>query len=159
MKKIIFAAALIVSCFTAKFSQAQIHISLGLNIGSQPDWGPVGYDHAEYYYMPDIDTYYDVNAHQYVYFENNVWVHRTTLPPRYANYDLYHGYKAVVNEPTPWVHADVIRRKYVSYRGHHDQVVIRDSKDVKYKNHWHDNGHHNGDDHDHGRGHDDHGHH
>ena len=149
MKKIIFAAAIIFCCFSIKTVNAQVHLSVGINIGSQPDWGPTGYDHVDYYYMPDIDAYYDISAHQYVYLNNNLWIHSPSLPPRYANYDVYHGYKVVVNEPTPWVHNSVYRRKYASYKGKHDQAVIRDSRDEKYKNHW--KGEHN-----HGRGHDEH---
>src|SRR6201999_4501720 len=126
MKKIIFCAAILLSCLTYKTASAQIHISLGLNIGSQPDWGPVGYDHADYYYMPDIDVYYDVANHQYVYLQNNVWVHAGTLPPRYANYDIYHGYKVVLNQREPWKRATEIRKKYSSFKGRRDQTVIRD---------------------------------
>jgi hypothetical protein len=134
MKKIILTAAILVSSLTVKIASAQI--SLNINIGSQPEWGPVGYDHADYYYLPDIDAYYDINAHQYVYYDNNVWVHGGVLPPRFGNYDVYHSYKVVVNERNPWARNDVYKRKYASYRGRHDQVVIRDSRDVKYKNHW-----------------------
>ena len=151
MKKILFCAALLFSCLTYKSASAQIHISLGLNIGSQPEWGPVGYDHAEYYYMPDIDTYYDVPNHQYVYLQNSVWIHAAALPPRYANYDIYHGYKAVVNQHNPWEHAADYRTKYASFKGRHDQPVIRDSHDKKYANHY--TGGHGGD-----HGHDDHSH-
>lgn len=136
MKKIIFAAALLFACLSFKLADAQIKVSVGINIGSQPDWGPVGYDQANYYYMPDIDAYYDVPAHQYVYFNNNVWIHSAALPPRYSNYDVYHGYKVVVNERTPWVHNTVYRKKYASYKGRRDQTVIRDSHDAKYSNHW-----------------------
>ncbi|AYL98557.1 hypothetical protein [Mucilaginibacter celer] len=134
MKKIILTAAILLSSLSVKIASAQI--SLSINIGSQPEWGPVGYDRADYYYLPDIDAYYDINAHQYVYFDNNVWVHGAVLPPRFGSYDVYRSYKVVVNERTPWVRNDVYRRKYASYRGRHDQVVIRDSRDVKYKNHW-----------------------
>jgi hypothetical protein len=160
MKKIIFFAAILFSCLTYKSANAQLHISLGLNIGSQPDWGPVGYDHAQYYYMPDIDTYYDVTNHQYVYYQNNVWVHAGALPPMYANFDLYHGYKVVVNQANPWTHAADYRTKYASFKGRRDQQIIRDSHDKKYANHWNDP-HGNGGNHGHdapARGHDDHGH-
>lgn len=68
MKKIIFTAAILIGWLSFKAADAKVHLSVGINIGSQPDWGPVGYDHADYYYMPDIDSYYDINAHQYVYF-------------------------------------------------------------------------------------------
>ncbi|MDP9081641.1 MAG: hypothetical protein M3O71_29870 [Bacteroidota bacterium] len=151
MKKSIFIAALIFSCLSIKLADAQIRISL--NIGSQPEWGPTGYDHADYYYMPDVDAYYDVNAHQYVYYENNVWVRNVALPPRY-HFDRYHSYKVVVNQPTPWVHHADIRARYANYRGRHDQTIIRESHDERYRNHWHDNGNHYGQQKDHGdRGH------
>src|ERR1700709_1766476 len=116
MKRIILIAAVLVGCLMFKSADAQLHISLGLNIGSQPDWGPVGYDHAEYYYMPDIDAYYDVPNHQYVYSENNVWVHNRELPARYASYDRYHSYKVVVNQRNPWEHGADFRARYSGYR-------------------------------------------
>jgi hypothetical protein len=145
MKKIIFTAAILIGCLSAKFANAQLHVSLGVNIGSQPEWGPVGYDHVDYYYMPDVDAYYDVPTHQYVYLSNGGWVHRAYLPGRYRNYDVYHGYKVVVNRPNPWLHHTEYRTRYASYRGRRDQVVIRDSRDVKYRDHWHgDNGRHGG---------------
>ncbi len=134
MKKITIISALFLSALIYKTADAQI--SLNVNIGAQPAWGPVGYDYVENYYMPDIDVYYDVPNHQYVYFNNNTWVRSRALPARYSNYNIYNGYKVVVNEPRPWLRADVIRTKYVGYKGRHDQVIIRNSKDVKYVNHW-----------------------
>jgi hypothetical protein len=138
MKRIIFFAAILLSCLTFKSADAQLRISLGLNIGSQPDWGPTGYDHAEYYYMPDIDAYYDVPNHQYVYFQNNVWVHAGALPPRY-HFDPYNSYKVVVNDRNPWERAATYRAKYANYKGRRGQAVIRDSHDQKYRNHWNGN--------------------
>jgi hypothetical protein len=155
MKKFIFTAAILISCLSFKLAEAQVRVSLGVNIGAQPEWGPVGYDHVDYYYIPDVDAYYDVPAHRYVYYRNNVWVHAAYLPGPYRNYDLYHGYKVVVNERNPWVHHATYRTRYASYRGRRDQVIIRDSRDERYRNHWHgDNGYHGGRG---PRGHDDHG--
>ena len=134
MKKIIITTAIFFSLLTAKVATAQI--SFNINIGSQPAWGPVGYDHADYYYMPDIDSYYDVPNHQYVYYDNNTWVRRASLPQRYSNYNVYNGYKVVVNDRDPWTRNDVYRNKYASYRGRTGQTVIRDSRDVKYANYW-----------------------
>lgn len=136
MKKIILSAVILLSCFTAKIASAQVSIGLGINIGSQPDWGPVGYDHVDYYYMPDVDAYYDVPTHNYVYYENNVWVHRRFLPARYRGYNMYNGYKVVVNERNPWMRNAYYRDHYAGYRGRHDQVIIRNSRDARYANHW-----------------------
>lgn len=134
MKKIILTTAIFLSALG--FQAANAQVSLSLNIGSQPAWGPVGYDHVDYYYMPDIDAYYDVPAHQYVYYDNNNWVRRSNLPSRYNDYNLYDGYKVVVNERDPWMHNREIRARYSGYRGRSGQTIIRDSRDVKYRNHW-----------------------
>ena len=130
-------------------TQAQFRINV--NIGSQPVWGPVGYDHVENYYLPDIESYYNVPTRQYTYFDNGRWVTAVSLPPRYRNYDLYSGYKVVINEQRPYLNNDVYRTKYGSYKNRHDQVVIRDSREIKYyeiKDHprhgeWKENGHDN----------------
>jgi hypothetical protein len=154
MKKFLFIAALFASCLSFKTAGAQIGFHVGVNIGSQPEWGPVGHPHAEYYYLPDIDAYYDVPAHQYVYYENNQWVHNRSLPPRYSNFDRYHSYKVVVNGHNPWEHHQDIQRRYARYRGRHDQQIIRDSHDDRYRNHWREDGRH--DDNGHRDHHDDH---
>lgn len=148
---------LIVALFLANTINAQVSFSLNFNIDRQPIWGPTGYDHVEYYYLPDIDMYYYVPQHRFYYNEGGRWIGRSSLPSRYRNYDLYNSYKVVVNEREPWRNAETYREKYSSYKGRHDQQPIRDSRDSKYfvnKNHpehnkWiqqqkHDNGNHNG---------------
>ncbi|MFI5138089.1 MAG: hypothetical protein ACHQIM_09690 [Sphingobacteriales bacterium] len=162
MKKLIFTAAILFSCIFVKTAEAQIHFSVGVNIGLQPAWGPVGYDHADYYYMPDMGVYYSVPAHQYIYFQNNVWVHRPYLPQRYRNHDLYHCYKVVINDRNPWERDHEYHNRYASYGGRGDQGVIRDSRDERYRNHWNGDGgrgNDGGDHRDRGRGSDggDHG--
>ena len=136
MKKFILSAAILLSCLTFKNASAQVSVSLGVNIGSQPDWGPVGYDYANYYYMPDIDTYYDVPAHQYIYMDNSVWVHRAYLPVRYRSYNLYNGYKVVINHRNPWLRGGYYRTTYAGYRGRHNQMIIRNSHDARYAHYW-----------------------
>jgi len=112
-------------------SNAQVNVSV--NIGSQPLWGPVGYDAVQYYYLPDLEMYYDVPTGQYIYLSNGRWVFTTTLPPQYRNYDLYSGYKVVVNRPQPWLRFANDRAMYARYKGVRGrQVVIRDSRDPKY---------------------------
>jgi len=133
MKKLFFIAVIFLSC-GVKFAGAQV--SIRLNIGSQPEWGPVGYDYAGYYYLPDIDTYYSVADHQYIYYQNNGWVRTAYLPPRYQNYDVYHGYKVVINDRDPWLRNNVYRTRYAVYKGRGGQQIIRDSKDEKYRKHW-----------------------
>lgn len=93
MKKLVFALVLFMSAF---FAQAQVSISL--NIGTPPSWGPEGNDNSRYYYLPDIDTYYDVTRSQYIYDNNGRWIRESRLPAKYRRYDLYSGYKVVLND-------------------------------------------------------------
>lgn len=125
MKKTLFSTVLILSCVLIKPADAQVQVNLGVNLGAQPDWGPVGYETVNYYYIPDIDAYYDVPARQYVYFNNNSWIRSSSLPPAYSNFNIYNGYKVVVNRPKPWTNHNFYKTKYVGYKGR-KQVVLRD---------------------------------
>jgi hypothetical protein len=106
--------------------------SIGVNIGDQPGWGPTGYDRADYYYIPDVDSYYSVSEHQYIYRDGTNWRHSASLPSSYGNYDPYHSYKVVVNEDKPYQNNTNHQAKYGSFKGNKDQPVIRDSRDPKY---------------------------
>jgi hypothetical protein len=145
MKKL-FVVTMAFFCFYAA-GNAQVSLGLSVNIGSQPAWGPTGYDHVDYYYLPDIDAYYNVPAKQFTYLEGNRWVTRATLPPRYRNYDLFGSYKVVVNEKNPFRRADYYRTTYAKYKGWRGQrqQVIRDSREDKYRrgrDRDHDHDHH-----------------
>ena len=109
-KKNLFAVLLF---FVCALSQAQV--SVNVNIGSPPAWGPAGYTDVRYYYLPDIDSYYDVSQSQYIYATNGNWIRATALPPAYRSYDLYKGYKVVINDyrgTTPYVYYKNHKAKY-----------------------------------------------
>jgi len=131
MKRIVLAVIIGVASFSSIKANAQV--SLNINIGSQPSWGPAGYNHVDYYYLPDVDAYYNVSAQQYVYLINGQWVFRKTLPPRYSGYNLYNGYKVVMNTPKPYLNHAQNLKQYSKYRNYHGkQGNIRDSKDKRY---------------------------
>ncbi|MBE0645890.1 MAG: hypothetical protein IH600_17550 [Bacteroidetes bacterium] len=111
---------------------AQLQVGISFNLDIQPAWGPVGYDYAEYYYLPDIEVYYNVPRHRFYFYEGGHWIYRSHLPSRYAHYDYYNSYKIVVNDRDPWRHHYTYRDKYSSYKGRHGQAFIRDSHDSKY---------------------------
>lgn len=117
---------------------AQVSVRLNLNIGNQPLWGPAGYDHVEYYYLPDIEVYYNVPEARFYYFDGGRWIGRSRLPSRFGAFDFYSSYKVVVNEARPYRRHATYRDQYLSYKGRHDQQPIRDSRDERYfviKNH------------------------
>ncbi|KAA2244799.1 hypothetical protein F0L74_02145 [Chitinophaga agrisoli] len=127
MKRLFILAVLLSASIAFQPSNAQVRLNVNVNIGSQPAWGPTGYDYAENYYLPDIDAYYNIPSKQFIYLDGPRWVRTATLPARYRGFDLYHSYKVVINEPRPYLHHDVYRTRYAGYRGRYDQVVIRDS--------------------------------
>ncbi|TCN55355.1 hypothetical protein D0809_17495 [Flavobacterium circumlabens] len=95
-------------------------VSVNVNIGTAPEWGPSGYSEMEYYYLPDIEAYYDVRASQFIYFGGGRWVRTARLPRQYRNYDLYGGYKVVLTDyhgRTPYTYFD--RHKVRYYKGYH----------------------------------------
>ncbi|OFY96491.1 MAG: hypothetical protein A3K10_06480 [Bacteroidetes bacterium RIFCSPLOWO2_12_FULL_31_6] len=120
-KSILIAAI----CFLSSALNAQI--SVNVNIGSPPQWGPIGYSEARYYYLPDIEAYYDIQSSMFIYYGDGVWLHRAYLPVRYASYDLYYGYKVVITNyqgNAPYIHYKEHKGKYKKgYRGPSQKTI------------------------------------
>jgi hypothetical protein len=120
MKILQLIVAGIVLCL-AGTSQAQV--SVNVNIGTPPPLGPAGYSDVRYYYLPDLETYYDVQSSLYIYSSGGRWVHSRYLPSRYRNYNLYNGYKVVLTDyhgNTPYTYFNDHKSKYA--RGYHGQA-------------------------------------
>ncbi|MEO8416216.1 MAG: hypothetical protein ABI472_21320, partial [Ginsengibacter sp.] len=128
MKKILLISTILLGAFCYK---AESQVSVNINIGRQPVWGPVGYDYVDYYYLPDLDVYYDVPRGMFVYFNSGRWNFSAFLPARYGRYDLYNSYKVVINDRDPWLRNRYYRSRYEGYRGR-PQLAIRDSRDNRY---------------------------
>ncbi len=133
MKKLLLALCLLTGSCLFNLVQAQVSVNVNVNVESQPEWGPAGYDHVNYYYMPDIETYYYVPKHQFVYLSAGRWIFASSLPERCRNYDLYRGYKVVFNEPRPYLHHDEYRARYAHYCGYYDhQPVLHEHGNKHY---------------------------
>lgn len=129
----LIALALFLLASTANHAQ----VSVSVNIGTPPQWGPVGYAQVSYYYLPDIETYYDIRAQQFIFISNGVWIRSHSLPYRYRNYNLYNGYKVVLNDyrgSAPYVHYREHKVKY--YKGYNKghQETYRTAQNYKPKN-------------------------
>ena len=124
MKSIKFIAIAIL-LFFAHTGQAQI--SVNVNLGAPPQWGPAGYNDVRYYYLPDVEAYYDVPASKFIYYSGGTWVRRTSLPSRYRTYDLYNGYKVVMTDyhgNSPYAHFKEHKVKYAKgYKGHAQKSI------------------------------------
>jgi hypothetical protein len=93
-----------------------------------PVWAPKAPPTVKYYYLPDIETYYDVPAKNYIYLSNGTWVRTTVLPASYKEYNLANSHPVYLTD----------------YRGNTPYVLYKEHK-VKYKkNGWKRNGNDNG---------------
>ena len=126
--------SLIIGLLFLSAGSVQSQVSVNVNIGtpqpvvvaqpkvvvvSPPEWGPVGYNNMEYYYLPDIQIYYDVRQSQYIYFGGGKWVRSRNLPSHCRNYNLYNGYKVVLTDyhgHAPYTHFNTHKTKY--YKGY-----------------------------------------
>lgn len=114
--------------FAASSTNAQVRISAQININSQPDWGPSGYDYARYYYIPDADMYYDISSREYIYMNRGRWINTRVLPVAYQRYNFYNGYKVVINDRNPWLKHNQYKRMYSNNRNRGPQINWRDSR-------------------------------
>ena len=139
--KTIKLIALALFLFASTTNHAQVSISV--NFGTPPQWGPVGYSEVSYYYLPDVQSYYDIRAQQFIFLSNGVWIRSHNLPNRYRNYNLYNGYKVVLNDyhgTRPYGHYKEHKVKY--YKGYHKGHQENYRSASNYKPRYDDN--HNG---------------
>jgi len=89
--------------------QAQVVVTA--TIGNPPPWGPADGAGVRFYYIPDIQAYYDVTDANYVYMSGGRWIHSSNLPHKYRNYDLYGGQKVALRD----YHGE---KPYENYKDH-----------------------------------------
>jgi hypothetical protein len=127
MKRVLQVLPVLAFLTTASVISVKAQVSVSVNIGAQPMWGPAGYSSVDYYYLPDIECYYYVPRRQFVYLNGPNWEFSYNLPARCRGYDLYSGYKVVCSGPRPYMHFASDRVAYARYRGYYGhQRVIRD---------------------------------
>ncbi|GAB3239540.1 hypothetical protein GCM10027346_32900 [Hymenobacter seoulensis] len=65
-------------------AQAQVQVSF-----NTPYWGPAVGPDVQYYYIPEIDGYYDLYSESYLFYDPvyGAWVSSPVLPRAYASYD------------------------------------------------------------------------
>ncbi|RYG42212.1 MAG: hypothetical protein EOO01_23525 [Chitinophagaceae bacterium] len=105
-------------------------VSVNVNIGAPPVWAPPTPVGVDYYFLPEINSYYDIRSTEYIYVNRGNWIRSRQLPVVYRNYDLQHGRTVFVNDyhgRTPYKHYKVHKVKY---------------KHQPKKHYGHKNGHH-----------------
>lgn len=117
-------------------TETKAQVSINLNIGT---WNPPAeYADASYYYLPDVNSYYYVPTHQYIYLNGGNWVWRNTLPARYRYYNINNGYKVAMYRPQPYRYFTEDRARYARYRGVKN-IIVRDNYYTRIVNPGHGN--------------------
>ncbi|TDD77070.1 hypothetical protein [Flavobacterium caseinilyticum] len=117
----------------------QAQVTVNVNTGTPPAWGPAGYSAVDYYYLPDVQSYYDVRASQFIYLGQGKWIRSRNLPTQYRNYNLYNGYKVVLNDyrgSTPYTNFKSHKAKYYKgYKGKPQKTIgsYRNTNAKQYK--------------------------
>ncbi|WP_162618667.1 hypothetical protein [Pedobacter yulinensis] len=96
-------------------SEVHAQVSINVNIGTAPTWLPAGYNRVNYYYLPDIDTYYYVPKRQYVYMNRGHWVRSHYVPARHRGYN-FHRARKVVYHGNPYNSYRTQKVYYKSYK-------------------------------------------
>jgi hypothetical protein len=127
------AKFMLTALFFIAVGSAQAQVKTTVTI---PDWGVAGHDNATYYYIPDIEAYYDIRTKNYVYMDNGAWTRTKTLPAVYKDYDLYSGYKVVLtDDKEPYADFENMKVKYAKgYKGEPQKTYkVKKTKTGKVK--------------------------
>jgi hypothetical protein len=112
---------MIASLFTGILSA---QVSVDINIG-----GP-----ARYYYLQDIESYFDIQASMYIFMSGGRWIRARELPPSYGHYDINNGHRVIIRDyrgSRPYNYYHEHRAKFP--KGHYDNSP--DKNYWSYKEH------------------------
>jgi len=104
--------------FLGAESKAQVSVNVNLGV---PTWGP-SVTTEEYYYLPDVNSYYDIRARQFIYYNNGGWIRANQLAPRYRGYNLKGGNIIVLHDyhgKSPYNHYKQHKIKYKKGPSHY----------------------------------------
>jgi len=99
-----------------------------------PPWAP-SYDDVRfvrYYYLPDIEVYYDVWNQEFAYLQDGNWMFAPSLPPLYAGFDLYDCFVVVLDRHVyePWMHHQNYVSHYPRYY-YHSVYNVTDRREIR----------------------------
>ena len=69
----LLSAALLGAVLLATAPAAHAQANININVGT-PAWGPPVPQGTQFYYIPEIDGYYDLYAQQYIVYRNGQWI-------------------------------------------------------------------------------------
>ncbi len=181
MKKLILVSAIAISGLFYSTANAQIRVGFGIHFNAPRIYvphrvvvaeqtpvvynEPVNYDgNDDYYYLPDVDAYYNVTDQCYFYNDGGNWVSAAYLPGAYRDYDWRNVRHFEVRQSRPFMHDDYYRNRYngvtfngewnrrenhyaTDYRVNHDQYRNNQYRNDQYRNDQYRNNQYRNEDH------------
>ncbi|MBS1633255.1 MAG: hypothetical protein JST10_11860 [Bacteroidetes bacterium] len=107
---ITFSVYILSGCAPGSYVSANIQYT-------NPGWAPAYYPGVRYYYLPDIEAYYDLSDQDFVYLDNGQWLFSPTLPPIYSSFNLNNCFVVALNARVyhPWLHHQYYVSHYPRY--------------------------------------------
>ena len=118
-------AALIGLLVLSNAPAARAQVRVGVQLGA-PGWGPQVGPNMQYYYLPELNAYYDLYNRAYLFFDGYNWVSSYALPPAYAGLDPYqfHPVPLPYVGPQPWLYVQQYPQYVAPYRRYYRQPRV-----------------------------------
>ena len=120
---VLLSASLFSGCMTMVPSRTVITTNY-----ENPQWAPPYYSGARYYYLTDLELYYDLSTRNYIFLMDDRWHFSPYVPAMYQNYDLDNSFCIVLNIDVyrPWMHHQYYASHYPRYyyRDYYDRSNI-----------------------------------
>jgi len=129
LKSLVVAAVMLLSAslFSGCMMMTPTRIVSTTNY-ENPQWAPPYYSGARYYYLPDMELYYDLGTREYIFLMDGQWNYSPYVPAMYRNYDLDNCFSVVLSVEVykPWLHHQYYISHYPRYyyRDYYDRSNI-----------------------------------
>jgi len=99
---------------------------------TDPAWAPPHHPGARYYYIPDIEIYYDLSDHNFAYLNNGLWIFTPQFPSIYAGFDLFNAFIITLDVSVyePWRYHQYYVSHYPRYY-YHNTYRDRDFSNIR----------------------------
>jgi hypothetical protein len=161
MKKLFLLSAIAISGMFYNTANAQFRVHLGINLFPNrvvvapradvdaPVYADADYNaNDDYYYLPDVGAYYNINEQCYYYFDGNNWISAAFLPGEYHDFDWRNARRYEVREPHPYLRNNFYVNRYRgneyafnrnNFHGDNHQEYGYTRNDGQYYNHQYQN--------------------
>jgi hypothetical protein len=158
MKQLVILSAIAAGSLFISKANAQVSIQFGINIPTHRVYVPAPQppvveepayddndnvnvsDDDDYYYLPEVEAYYNVGAGCYYYNDGSRWVSCAYLPGAYHDYNWRTAVRYEVRASRPFMRHDYYRSRWGGYAGDRNNWGHRFDRrpvgDYAYRPNW-----------------------